>query len=100
MIITKGEINSMNTVNIGAQIQFKYIRYIGPKGQYCKINNIRIFGFQNEGLTQLIEYYKPSNLPLMVIHTSTGRNLQVKKCQLLSLQQMKMKSQSAVVQLI
>ena len=72
MIITKGEINSMNTVNIGAQILFKYIRYIGPKGQYCKINNIRIFGFQNEGSTQLIEYYKPSNLPLMVIHKSTG----------------------------
>ena len=29
-------------------------------------------GFQNEGLTQLNEYYKPSNLPLMVIHKSTG----------------------------
>ena len=72
MITTKGKINSMNTVNIGAQTQFQYIRYVGPNGQYCKINNIRIFGFENEGSTQLIEYYKPSNLPLMVIHTSTG----------------------------
>ena len=46
MITTKGKINSMNTVNIGAQTQFQYIRYVGPNGQYCKINNIRILDFK------------------------------------------------------
>ena len=73
MITTEGKINAMNNIDIEVKIPIQYIRYIGPNGQYCKINNIKIYGYFSEKAGDLVIYYVPSNLPLMVIHTSTGK---------------------------
>ena len=73
MITTEGKINSMNNIDIEVQIPIQYIRYIGPNGQYCKINNIKIYGYSSEKAGDFVFYYLPSNLPLMIIHTSSGK---------------------------
>ena len=73
MITTEGKINSMNNIDIEVQIPIQYIRYIGPNGQYCKINNIKIYGYSSEKAGDFFFYYVPSNLPLMIIHTSSGK---------------------------
>ena len=73
MITTEGKINSMNNIDIEVQIPIQYIRYIGPNGQYCKINNIKIYGYSSEKAGDIVFYYLPSNLPLMIIHTSSGK---------------------------
>ena len=72
MITTPGKINAMNSVEIVVQKSFQYIRYVGPNGKYCKINNIRIFGYYSFVDGDYINYYKPSNLPLLIIHSING----------------------------
>ena len=73
MIKEKVEMNdNMNTINISFVKKFQYIRYIGPSGSYCKINNIRIFGEENIANDYPTKVYKPSNLPLVVIHSISG----------------------------
>lgn len=72
MITSPGKINTMNSVEIEVQLSIQYIRYVGPSGKYCKINNIRIFGYSSLSDGDYINYYKPSNLPLLLIHSSNG----------------------------
>ena len=47
---------------------FQFIRYIGPSGSYCKVNDIIIYEKKIDTLLN----YKPSNLPLIVIHSLSG----------------------------
>ena len=70
MITNKVKLSSVNTITISLQTQFLYFRYVGPSGGYCKINYIKIFGDTNQPGN--VDYYKPSNLPLVVIHTVSG----------------------------
>ena len=72
MITSPGKINSMNSVEIDVRKSIQYIRYVGPNGKYCKINNIRIFGYYSYSDGDYINYYKPSNLPLLIIHSVNG----------------------------
>ena len=71
MITEQTKMNTMNTINIEYQGTFGFIRYVGPSGSHCKINNIRIFGDESNSKDNT-QYYKPTNLPLMVIHSFTG----------------------------
>jgi hypothetical protein len=70
MITNKVEMNSVNTITISLQTQFLYFRYVGPSGSYCKINYLKIFGEADQPINT--QYYRPSNLPLIVIHTESG----------------------------
>ena len=72
MITEQTKMNTMNTINIEFQGTFSYIRYVGPSGSHCKINNIRIFGEESSISKDNTGYYKPTNLPLMVIHSFTS----------------------------
>ena len=71
MITKTAKINANNNIEVEVKMPFQYIRYIGPSGQYCKINNFKIYGYSSdEG--SMAYYYKPSNLPLLTIHSSFG----------------------------
>ena len=73
MITEKVEMNdNMNTIDVSFTAGFNYMRYIGPSGSYCKINNIRIYGQEYNYQTNVYKNYKPSNLPLVVIHSISG----------------------------
>lgn len=76
MITNKVNPNVLNAINIEYREPIQYIRYIGPSGQYCKINNIKIYGTSSSDSNNV--YYKSSNLPLFVIHSSTGKEPQKK----------------------
>ena len=71
MITEQTKMNTMNTINIEYQGTFGFIRYVGPSGSHCKINNIKIYGEESNSKDNT-GYYKPTNLPLMVIHSFTG----------------------------
>ena len=70
MITNKVQLSSVNTITINIQTTFLYVRYVGPSGSFCKINYIKIFGDSTQPSN--VQYYKPSNLPLIVIHTESG----------------------------
>ena len=78
MITSPGTINSMNDIIIYLRRPFQYIRYVGPHGKYCKISNIRIYGYESRVAEFPISYYTPSDLPLMIVHTISGQDPQTK----------------------
>ena len=73
MITSNGKLKEMNNVDIKTKKSIQYIRYIGPSGKYCKINNIRIYGYSADKDGDNSVYYNSSNLPLLVIHSSSGK---------------------------
>ena len=78
MITSPGTINVMNNIIIYLRRPFQYIRYVGPHGKYCKISNIRIYGYESSVAEFPTSYYKPTDLPLMIIHTTSGQDPKTK----------------------
>ena len=74
MITSPGAINEMNNIIIYLRRPFQYVRYVGPHGKYCKISNIRIYGYESSVAEFPTSYYKPTDLPLMIIHTTSGQD--------------------------
>ena len=65
----------INYINIDISESFKYIRYVGPYGQYSVISNLEFYGFEvkENDLENLEEKkYQPTNLPLIIIHTENS----------------------------
>ena len=65
----------INYINIDISETFKYVRYIGPSGQYCIISNLEFYGYEisDSELENLEDKkYQPTNLPLIVVHTENG----------------------------
>ena len=77
MIKEKGKIREINSIEIDFKKKFKYIRYVGPNGKYCKISIFKIYGTEESESDS--KYYQPTNLPLFVIHSMSGRELIDKK---------------------
>ena len=73
MITSNGVLNEMNSIDIQTKKPFQYFRYIGPNGQYCKMNNIKIYGYEASTEEENLYYYTSSNLPLLIMHSSTGK---------------------------
>ena len=72
MITTNVKSNTNNFIDIQMEIPFLYFRYVGPYGQHCKINNIKIYGREENVEGDIFKYYIPTNLPLLTIHSSSG----------------------------
>ena len=51
---------------------FQYVRYVGAPGSYAKCSEITFYGYEGEGSET--QFYQPTNLPLVVIHTETGND--------------------------
>ena len=77
MIKEEGKIREINSIEIDFKKKFKYIRYVGPNGKYCKISIFKIYGTEESESDS--KYYQPTNLPLFVIHSMSGRELIDKK---------------------
>lgn len=63
-----------------AQVQvsraFRYLRYVGPNGQYCRLTELRFYGHEANGTDD--QFYQPTNLPVISVHTETGKDPQNK----------------------
>lgn len=71
-----GSGSAWNEVEVHVSRSFRYLRYVGPNGQYCRITDLRFFGYESEGNDSL--FYQPTNLPVVSIHTTTGKDPQNK----------------------
>ena len=71
VIKEKGKIRENNVIDINFKKKFQFIRYIGPHGKYCKISNFKVYG--NDDSESSNNYYQLTNLPLITIHSITGK---------------------------
>ena len=76
MIKTIGKIGEINTIKINFNKRFQFVRYVGPEGKYTKINILKIYGYHDSESDS--KYYQPTNLPLFVIHSNNGLELENK----------------------
>ena len=76
VIKEKGKIRENNVININFKKKFQYIRYIGPHGKYCKISNFKVYGNYDSEMSS--NYYQLTNLPLIAIHSKSGKEPQTK----------------------
>jgi len=76
MIKTFGKIGEINTIKINFNKRFLFVRYVGPEGKYTKINILKIYGYHDSESDS--KYYQPTNLPLFVIHSNNGFELENK----------------------
>ena len=76
VIKEKGKIRENNVIDINFKKKFQYIRYIGPHGKYCKISNFKVYG--NDGSESSSNYFQLTNLPLISIHSISGKEPETK----------------------
>jgi len=67
-----GSGDQWNEVEIHVSRAFRYLRYVGPHDQYCRITELRFYGYEAEGSDSL--FYQPTNLPVVSIHTTSGKD--------------------------
>ena len=70
IIDQQGTIGQMSYANVDCSKGFRYVRYIGPSDARCNIAELEFYGEQSEGDNSNL--YRPSNLPLVTIHTLNG----------------------------
>ena len=62
-----GVIGEMHYADVAVSKGFRYVRYVGPNDARCNIAELEFYGHASEGDES--EYYLPSGLPLVLIHT-------------------------------
>lgn len=70
IIDQQGTIGKMSYADVDCSKGFRYVRYIGPSDARCNIAELEFYGEQSEGDNSNL--YRPSNLPLVTIHTLNG----------------------------
>ncbi len=70
IIDQQGTIGKMSYADVDCSKGFRYVRYIGPSDARCNIAELEFYGNQSEGDNSNL--YRPSNLPLVTIHTLNG----------------------------
>ena len=63
-----------NYINIRISAPYKYLRYIPPNIENSKITPVKIFGhiFSDSEDLSIKQFFKPTNLPLMIINTENS----------------------------
>ncbi len=52
---------------------FRYVRYVGPNNVRCNVAELKFYGYKGEGNDS--RFYSPTNLPLVVIHTDSAKQI-------------------------
>lgn len=80
----QGVIGQMAYANITVPHAFRYVRYVGPNDSRCNVAEVAFYGYEGEATVYDLsegeavkveagDYYRPSNLPLVVIHTENAQ---------------------------
>ena len=67
LIDQQGVIGQMSYADTRQSKGFRYVRYVGPNNARCNIAELAFYGHEGEGDNSHL--YRPTNLPLVVIHT-------------------------------
>lgn len=71
-IITEpGQRAQMQYSDVNCSKGFRYVRYVGPSEARCNIGELEFYGVKGEGDES--QFYRPTNLPLVTIHTVNGK---------------------------
>lgn len=71
-----GSGDAWNHAQVQVSRAFRYLRYVGPNGQYCRLTELRFYGHEATGSD--LQFYQPTNLPVLSVHTETGKDPQNK----------------------
>ena len=64
-------VGQMNYAQISCTKGFRYVRYVGPDGQRCRVRELRFKG--NVGAGSTAQLCQLTNLPVVSIHTENGQ---------------------------
>ena len=70
IIDEQGTIGAMSYADVECSLGFRYVRYVGPSDVRCNIAEVEFYG--HEGVGDNSHLYRPTNLPLVTIHTLNG----------------------------
>lgn len=76
LIDAAGKIGEMTYADINCSKGFRYVRYCGPNNSRCNIAELQFYGYPGAG--DNTHFYRPTNLPCVVIHTESGQDPQDK----------------------
>ena len=62
-----------NEAEVNVDRGFRYVRYVGPNSSYGRVYELEFYGEAGEGGDT--QFYQPTNLPLLVVHTQTGDDM-------------------------
>lgn len=71
LIDEQGIIGQMSYADIAMSKGFRYVRYVGPNNGRCNVAELAFYGHESAGDNSLI--YRPTQLPLVVIHTQNAQ---------------------------
>lgn len=77
LISSTPEDNVLTEVEVNVSRGFRYVRYVGPNDVRCNVAEIKFFGYEGEGDDS--QFYSPTNLPVVVIHTDEGKAIDQKE---------------------
>lgn len=79
----KGTIGAMHYADVQVTRPFRYVRYVGPSDARCNIAEVEFYGYKSEPVVSTEgeeeeetkeTFYQITNLPLVVIHTNSGKD--------------------------
>ena len=70
LIDSVGTIGVMKYADVNVSKGFRYVRYVGPNDARCNIAELAFYGHEGEGDESL--FYRPGQIPLVVIHTTNA----------------------------
>ena len=73
MIKEQPESNVLTKVAVNVSRGFRYVRYVGPNNVRCNIAEVQFYGHEGEGDDS--QFYTPTNLPLLTIHTDSAKEI-------------------------
>ncbi len=72
MITSNDEDQILKTATVNVSRGFRYVRYVSPNKKNCIISELEFYGEEGEGTDDV--FYQVTNLPLVVIHTDSGKD--------------------------
>lgn len=72
MVTSSSTTSSLKTAAVNVSRGFRYVRYVGPCGSSGNVGEIEFYGYEGDG--DDTQFYQVSNLPLVVVHTKTGKD--------------------------
>ena len=72
MITSDDQSGTISSATVNVSRGFRYVRYVSPNGKYCIVSEVEFYGEEGEGTDDV--FYQVTNLPLVVIHTDSGKD--------------------------
>lgn len=72
-MVTSDDVSeTISTATVTVSRGFRYVRYVSPNGKNCIVSEVEFYGEEGEGTDDV--FYQVTNLPLVVIHTDSGKD--------------------------